>query len=152
MSRPSTDETLYEFPRPKSGGGAHNYQLLQQDAGWTAFLAESATSVVDMEWQTVNPNLMPIEEFRKFSPFRQFHEDTLKRYRKNLPPTKGRIRDVYLAAAKRVDDNGGSWTVYFTKENMGRYCFPRLSGDGNLSKLNCWKCCIAFDTSVSNQT
>jgi hypothetical protein len=116
MSRPSTVETLYEFPRPKSGGGAHSYQLLQQDAGWTAFLAESATSVVDMEWQTVNPNLMPIEEFRKFSPFRQFHDDTLQRYLQNLPPSKGRVSDVFLSAAKRADDNQGSWTLYFTKE------------------------------------
>lgn len=57
--------------------------------------------------------MLPIEEFRKLSPYRQFHEDCLERYSHNLPPTNGRIRDVYLAAAKRADDNGGSWTVYF---------------------------------------
>ena len=57
--------------------------------------------------------MLPIEEFRKLSPYRQFHEDCLERYSHNLPATNGRIRDVYLAAAKRADDNGGSWTVYF---------------------------------------
>jgi hypothetical protein len=42
---------------------------------WTAFLAESANSIVDMEWQTVNPKQLPIEEFRNLLPFGQFHED-----------------------------------------------------------------------------
>ena len=109
-------DTLVEIPIPKTWGDAHSYQLLQPDAGWTAFLDESAKSTVDMKWQTVNPQQLPIEDFRNLSPYREFHNDILDRYRNNLPPPKGRIRDVYLAAAKHADDNGGSWKVYFTTE------------------------------------
>ena len=91
----------------------HNYKLLRDDDAFSAFLIESAGSIVGMRWSSVNPAMLPIEEFCKLSPYRQFHEDCLERYSHNLPPPNGRIRDAYLAAAKHADDHDGRWTVYF---------------------------------------
>ena len=92
----------------------HKYKLLRDDAEFSAFLVQSAESIADMQWSTVNPDQLPIEQFREVSPFRQFNVDIVERYRLDLPPVNSRIEDAYLAAAQRADETNGSWTVYFT--------------------------------------
>jgi hypothetical protein len=102
-------EILLELPDNHS---PHAYQLLQEDPHFAAFLLDSAKTIVALEATSRNPGKLPVERWRQESPFKQFHDDILERYRMNLPPA-GRLRDAFLAAAKYADDNDGRWTTYF---------------------------------------
>ena len=77
-------------------------QLLQEDPHFAAFLLDSAKTIVALEATSRNPGKLPVERWRQESPFKQFHDDILERYRMNLPPA-GRLRDAFLAAAKYAD-------------------------------------------------
>jgi hypothetical protein len=102
-------ENLLELP---DNHYPHAYQLLQEDPQFEAFLKDSARTIVDCEATSRNPGKLPVERWRQESPFKQFHEDILKRYQMNDPPA-GRIKDAFLAAAKYADENDGKWTIFF---------------------------------------
>ncbi len=102
-------EILLELPDNHS---PHAYQLLQEDPHFAAFLLDSAKTIVALEATSRNPGKLPVERWRQESPFKQFHDDILERYRMNLPPA-GRLRDAFLAAATYADKNDGRWTIFF---------------------------------------